>query len=187
MPELPEDTVEEVERLTRLARDAVDDAAADAYRAERDELLDEHGYTARHREADDTLVLHPKEWLDDAGTVRMDAVDTEEAVELSLSGPGDAAAYRETAEQNAAIVDAVAEKHGETHAANVRTLADFAENHYAKPIGDLASEEVEEFAEEYFPRNAWPTDEQRELLEQSLEYALKEAETVGSDDVRTSD
>lgn len=182
MPELPGDVVAKAERLTRHAREAVDEAEADAYREHRDELLAEHSYTARYREEDDTLVLHPEEWLDDTGTVRMDAVNTEDAVEITLSGPGDASAYRETARENAAVVDAVAEAYGDVHAANARALADFAENHYAKPIADLTSSEIEEFVEEYFERNAWPSEEQREALAQSLEYAVEMA-----DDVRTSD
>lgn len=182
MPDLPDDVVATAERLTRRAKHAVDETEAAAYRKDREERLAEHGYTARYREGDDTLILHPDEWLDDSGTVRMDAVDTADAVEISLSGPGDEEAYRETAAANARVVERVTNEHDEVHAANARALADFAENHYAKPVWELTEGEVEEFRVEYFVRNAWPSDDQRDALERSLEHVKNIA-----DDVRTSD
>lgn len=182
MPDLPDDVVAAAERLTRHAKHAVDETEADAYREDRDARLADYDYTARYRESDDTLVLHPDGWLDDSGTVRMDAVNTDDAVEITLSGPGDADAYRETASANARVVERVREEHGDVHAANARALADFAENHYAKPVWGLTDAEVEEFRVEYFVRNAWPSDEQRDALERSLEHVKNIA-----DDVRTSD
>jgi hypothetical protein len=52
MTDLPDDAVAEAERLTRLARRAVDDNERAAYRDRREEILDEHGYVARVREDD---------------------------------------------------------------------------------------------------------------------------------------
>jgi len=52
MPELSDDVVAEARRLARLARDASEDAAADAYRDRLDELLAEHDRVARVRDAD---------------------------------------------------------------------------------------------------------------------------------------
>ncbi|SNR59216.1 DUF7108 domain-containing protein [Halorubrum vacuolatum] len=105
---LPDEAVEEAERLTRLAREATDPAAARSYRDRRDALVEEYDYTPRLREEDDTLVLYPSEWVE-GGTVQLDRVeDTDRAVEVSLSGPGDADRYREVAAYNDAIAAVVA-------------------------------------------------------------------------------
>lgn len=174
--ELPEAVADEAERLTRLAREAVDDAEAGAYRTDRAARLDEHGFTARVRESDDTLVLHPEEWLED-GVVRVDRIeDTGRAVERSLSGPGDPDDWDAVEAHNAAVVDRVGEEHGEPHRANARAFADFMGNHYAKHVEDATADEVAEFLEEYFPRNAWPSKKQRDAVETSLRLVF---ETVG--------
>ena len=107
-PDIPPEAVTEAERLTRLAREAVDPAAARQYRDRRDALVDDHDYTPRLREEDDTLVLYPSEWVED-GTVRFDQIeDTDRAVEVSLSGPGDADRYSEVAAYNAAVAGLIA-------------------------------------------------------------------------------
>ena len=165
----PEAVVDEAERLTRLARDAVDDSEAAAYRDARADLLAEYGYTARVREEGrDTLVLHPAEWVVD-GTVRPERVeDTGRGIERPLEGPGEAEEWEVVAEHNREVAEAVAAAHGEIHGANARALAEFASNHYAKPVGDLAPEERAEFLEEYFPRNAFPSDDQKAVVEESV-------------------
>jgi len=85
VPDVPADTVDEAERLTRLARRTEDEAAAAFYRERRDELVTDHDYVPRLREEDDTLVLYPDEWMDD-GTVQLDRIETttDGAVEVSL-------------------------------------------------------------------------------------------------------
>jgi hypothetical protein len=170
MADLPADVVAEAERLTRLARSASDPAEAAAYERDRDERLADHGYVARVRETDDTLVCHPAEWVAD-GTVQFDRIDdTDRAVEVTLSGPG-SDPWDEVEAHNAALVEAVREAAADdaaVHAANARALADFAGNHYAKRVDALTREEVTEFRTEYYPRNAWPSDRQRALLEASL-------------------
>ncbi|MDS0258021.1 rnhA operon protein [Haloarcula sp. S1CR25-12] len=179
MPDLPTDTVDEVERLTRLAREAVDEGAAAAYREQRDSLLDDHGYEARIREEDtgDVLVCYPSEWVDD-GVIRPDRVeDTDRGVEVRLSGPGDPEKWEDVEARNRAVVAAVRDEHGEVHAATARSLADFMGNHYAKPIAEATPDELAEFREEYFRRNAWPTDRQRALLDDSVRLTVKKAET----------
>jgi len=169
IPDVPADAVDEAERLTRHARDAVDDAAAAAYREERDALVGEHDYTPRVREEDDTLVLYPDEWVED-GTVRLDRVEeTERAVEVSLSGPGEPDRFEAVAEHNAAVVDRVAEAHGEAHAANARAFATFMNNYYVREVESASPDEREEFLTEYYPRNAWPTDRQRAVVAETLE------------------
>jgi len=178
MPDLPADTQDEVERLTRLARQAVDESAAVAYRDQRAALLEEHDYEARIRNEDtgDVLVCYPSEWVKD-GVIQPDMVeDTDRGVEIRLSGPGDPDEWDEIEDRNRAVVDAVRDDHGDAHAATARALADFMGNHYAKPIAEATPDELAEFREEYFPRNAWPTERQRELLDDSIELTLKKAE-----------
>ncbi|WP_135819841.1 DUF7108 family protein [Halostella litorea] len=178
MPELPEDVAEEAERLTRLAREAVDEQEAAAYRRDRDRRLAEHDFRARVREDDAraVLVLHPDEWVED-GTIRPGEVDdTDRAAEIPLDGPGDPDDWESVEAHNAELVERVREDHGEVHAANVRAFADFMGNHYARPLDSATGDEVREFLRDYYPRNAWPSDEQREVVERSLRYAFDAAE-----------
>jgi dipeptidyl aminopeptidase/acylaminoacyl peptidase len=170
MGDLPTDTVEEAERLTRLARRAVDDNEAAAYRQERDALLAEHGYTARVRTDDrDTLVCYPEEWVDADGNVHPERIDDiDRGVERPLEGPGEAEDWDGVADHNDELVAAVAADHDGVHRENARALADFASNHYAKPIDDLTREELREFRDDYFVRNAFPSDEQERRLSESI-------------------
>ncbi|MFQ3318249.1 MAG: hypothetical protein ACI8UR_000397 [Natronomonas sp.] len=175
---LPENVAERADRLTRLARDAVDENERDAYLEERAELLAEHGFAARLREDDtsETLVLHPEEWLED-GVVQIERIDdTDRAVERSLSGVGDAADWDAIEAHNRAIAERVREEHGEAHGETAHDFADFMSNHYAKRIEAATPAEKREFRTEYFPRNAWPTDEQLEVVEQSLRLIENAAE-----------
>ena len=178
MSELPPDVVQRAERLTRLARAAVDPAESKAYREERDELVAEHDYTVRIREEDDNdvLVCYPSEWVED-GTVQTDRIDdVDRGVERQLSGAGDPDDWEEVADANDEIVEQVAEEHQDVHAANVQALADFASNHYAKPIRDLTRPELREFMDEYLLRNAWPTDRQKRVVEDSVEIAFEKTD-----------
>ncbi|MFO8116577.1 MAG: hypothetical protein R6U01_14670 [Halorubrum sp.] len=168
VPDVPVEVVDEAERLTRLARRAEDDAAAAFYRERRDELVSDHDYVPRLREDDDTLVLYPDEWMAD-GTVQLDRIETtDRAVEVSLSGPGDADRYEEIAAYNEAVADAVADAHADAHADTARTFAAFMSNHYVRAVDDATPEVREEFREEFLPRNGWPTDEQLAVVEESL-------------------
>ncbi|MCU4718591.1 DUF7108 domain-containing protein [Halapricum hydrolyticum] len=175
MTDLPDNVVEEAERLTRLARRASGEEAQ-AYRRDREEILAEYGYTARIREEDDTLVCHPEEWIDEEGLVRTERIeDLSRGVERPLSGPGEPEEWEAVASHNFEVADRVADEHGEPHGETARALAEFANNHYAKPIESLTEAELTEFREEYFPRNAWPSDDQREQLSLSIEYTVGEA------------
>ena len=173
VPDIPADAVDEAERLTRLARAAErrgDDAAeeeASVYRERRDDLATEHGYETRIRDEDDTLVLYPEEWIED-GTVQFDRVEeTDRAVEIGLSGPGDPERWQETADHNDALVATVADEAPE-HEQNARAFAAFASNHYAKPAEKLTAEEVREFLDDYYPRNAWVDETAASLVEESV-------------------
>jgi hypothetical protein len=166
--ELPEDLQKEAERLTRLARDVPDPAEAAAHRDRRDSLLEEYDYTARYREEDDTLVLNPAEWFEE-GVVDVENIDDlSRAVERPLSGAGADDDWREVERHNAALVDRVDAEHGPVHAANARAFADFLGNHYTRTVDAVSGREIREFLDEYYPRNAWPTDEQKSVVEESL-------------------
>jgi hypothetical protein len=179
--ELPEETRREAERLTRRARQAVDDREAAAYRERRADLLDDYGYTARIREDDRaTLVLYPAEWVE-GGTVRPERIeDIDRGVEIPLEGPGEAAEWEVVDAHNRAVAEQVREEHGPVHGANATALADFSSNHYAKPVDSLSRDEREEFRTEYYRRNVWPTDEQAAVLEESVRLTLEVAEAIES-------
>jgi hypothetical protein len=173
--ELPEELCEEAERLTRLARDVPDPGEAAAHRNRRDSLLAEHGYTARYREDDDTLVLNPAEWFEGgvAQVERMD--DLSRAIERSLSGAGADDDWKAVEEHNAELVAQVDAEHGSVHAANARAFADFIGNHYTRTVESVSGREIREFLDEYYPRNAWPTDEQKGMVEESLRLLFSAA------------
>jgi len=173
---LPDDIVDAAERLTRLARQATDAAEQEAYRADRDETLAAHDYTARIRDEDDTLVLYPDEWLD-GDTVQLDRIDdTDRAVELPLSGGSDDT-WAVVEADNAALVEAVGEAHGPIHEANARAFADFMGNHYCRRIETATADHLAEFREEYYPRNVWADADQQAALDASLEYLFGVADT----------
>lgn len=175
---LPEDTADEAERLTRLAREVIDESEAEAYRTERAELLAEHGYTSRVREdgTRDVLVLHPEEWVED-GKIRVERIeDVDRGIERPLSGPGPGDDWEEIEGHNRAVAERIEREHGEVHGANAHAFADFMSNHYAKPVEMATRGEREEFKTEYFPRNAWPSEKQRALLDESLTLVEKIAE-----------
>jgi hypothetical protein len=193
IPDIPEDAVREAERLTRLARAAERrepggqagaterpadaPSEADVYRERRAELVGVHEYESRIRAEDDTLVLYPQEWLAD-GVVQFDRIEeTDRAVEVSLSGAGDPEQWRDVADHNEALADAVAEEHGETHGANARAFAAFMSNHYAKEIERATADEVTEFLEEYYPRNSWPSETEAALVEESVKKLFSVADT----------
>jgi hypothetical protein len=174
MAELPEDLLETVERLTRRARRVPDDPEADAYRQRRDDLLAERGFTARVREEDarEVLVCHPEEWVVD-GVVRTDRVDDlDRAAEIPLSGPGDPEEWAAVHEHNREVADAVRERHGDAHGENAAAFADFMSNHYAKPVEKATREEVEQFVEDYYVRNVWPSADAEDVVEESIERTL---------------
>lgn len=176
--EVPEPVVEKAERLTRRARDAVDPKEAAAYRARRDEMLAEYEFTARVREEDDAvLVLHPAEWVED-GTVRPERIeDVDRGIERPLEGTADPDDWERVNERNRALAAEVEAEHGEDHGANARELADFMSNHYAKPLADATEDELSEFLTEYYPRNVWPTDDQKSVVEESVRLVRDRALT----------
>ncbi|MDS0297986.1 rnhA operon protein [Halogeometricum sp. S1BR25-6] len=174
--ELPEAAVDAAERLTRLARDAVDENEAAAYRERRDEVLAEHAFRARVRGGDETLVLHPAEWMVD-DTVRTDRIDdTDRAYEIPLTGADVDGDWKAVEAHNDDLVDAVEAEHGAVHAANARVFADFMGNHYVRRMDTASRAEVTEFLSEYYPRNAWPSKKQESVVRDSVELVFEVAE-----------
>jgi len=176
--DLPRDVADEVERLTRLKRTTVDDNEATAYEQRRDDLLDEHDFTSRIRDddGDDVLVLHPEEWHED-GVIRTDRIeDIDRAVEIPLEGTGDPDEWDDVDAHNRDLVATVRDTHGDVHANNAAILADFAGNHYAKPIESLTGDDLAEFCTDYFVRNAWPSDDQQEVIAESIELIFETAD-----------
>lgn len=172
--ELPAEVVDEAERLTRLARDAIDEQEARAYREARRDLLADHDFTVRIREDEHAvLVIHPEEWVED-GTVYPERIDDiDRGIERPLSGPGDPDDWEQIREQNDALAAEIEAEYGPTHGANVQLLADFMSNHYAKPIEQATEAELAEFRSEYYRRNAWPTDDQKAVVEESIELVRR--------------
>jgi hypothetical protein len=174
--ELPASLVDEAERLTRRVRDATDDAEREGARRARDRLLADHGFSARVREETEraVLVLYPAEWVTD-GTIQPDRVDDlDRGIERPLSGVG-TDDWETVDTHNRGLVAAVEQTHGATHGANAAALADFAGNHYSKRIEALTGQEISLFVEEYYPRNAWPTDDQRAVVEESVRLVFEQA------------
>jgi len=171
--ELPEPVIERATQLTRWARRATGPEAAE-YRQRREELLEGRDYVARVREGStDTLVLYPAEWVED-GTVRIDRIDdTDRGIERSLEGGTENWAVVD--EHNRELADAVEAEHGPVHGANALALAEFASNHYASRIETLSTAALSEFLTEYFPRNAWPSAEQKAVVERSIELTFEAA------------
>jgi hypothetical protein len=176
-PPLPAGVIDEAERLTRLARNAVDDAEAVACRDERRALLADHGYTSRLRSGDhgETLVLHPDEWVRDGKVDATLVEDVSRAVEVPLDGVGDPGEWEDVEAHNRAVAAHVADAHGPVHGANAEAFADFMGNHYARPVEQATDAMVREFVSEYFVRNAWPTADQRDVVEESVNLVLETA------------
>lgn len=182
MSELPEDIVDEAERLTRRARTA-DDRRAAASRERRASLLTDYGFAARVRtdDAGDVLVCYPSEWRED-GTIRTERIDdTDRAVERPLYDP-DADDWEAVAAHNDRIVERVANDYGDPHGATARAFADFMNNHRARRVDAATDTDIEEFRTEYFVRNAWPTDEQKGALETSLSILFDVAAAIDNED-----
>ncbi|MFB6354074.1 MAG: rnhA operon protein [Halobacteriales archaeon] len=178
MTELPRDAIDEAVRLTHLARGAVDDDEAAAYRDERDAILDDHGYAARVREEDGqaTLVCYPADWLADDAVDPERIDDLDRAVERPLAGAGDPDDWAAIEAHNRGLAEAVGDRHGPVHGATAAAFADFMSNHYARRVETAGPRECREFLEEYLPRNAWPTDEQLAVAETSLELVFAAAD-----------
>ncbi len=176
---LPTAVIDDAERLRRLERNAIDPDERAVYATRRERLLEHHEYTdhIRDDDGDEVLVLHPDEWHDsEEGVIRTDRIeDLSRAVEVPLDGPGAPEEWETIDEQNRSLAEQVREDHGPVHGATAEALADFMSNHYAKPITNASSDELEEFRTDYFVRNAWPSAEQTQSLDESVELVFETA------------
>lgn len=191
MPESPppETVIREALRLTRLARRAPETtdetstgaeetlSSAASYRQAREELLEPYGFTARTRtDADSvTLVCYPDEWVS-AGTVDLAAVeDTDRAIERQIEGTGTDDEWDAVADHNTQIAEQVAKRYGSPHAETAAAFGTFMANHRVRRIETATAADIREFVTDYFPRNCWPSSDQRSVVNQSVRLSLETA------------
>ncbi|MFB6114034.1 MAG: rnhA operon protein [Halodesulfurarchaeum sp.] len=175
MTHLPDDVRDAALELTRTARRVEDADRQMRLLARRDRLLDDHGFLAHLRDGPKrtVLVCYPTSWQDEEGVVDPDRVDDpDQAVELPLYGRETGEDYTDAEEYNRELVRTVEEQYGSPHAETAAAFADFMSNHHATRIDEATAAHVEEFETDYFPRNAWPSEEQRRALQESLEYVF---------------
>lgn len=173
MADLPQAILDRAVRLARDERAADSPDGAERFSTRRGTLLDRYGYASRIREEESraVLVCYPQEWLEGGTIVPGTIDDLSRAIEIPLSGPGDPDDWDALAEENARIAVAVEAKYGSDHGANVAAFATFMSNHRARSIATATPEDIEEFLEEYYIRNVWPSEDARAVVEASLAYA----------------
>lgn len=143
-------------------------------RARREALLEEYGFHSRIREDErgSVLVCYPSEWIDDGTVVRSAIDDIDRAVEIPLFGGPDQASWTELAEANTRLATRVREEHGDIHGENAEAFVEFMNNHRSRPVSTAEEDDIREFLAEYYPRNAWPSDEEKAVVEESIELLL---------------
>ena len=168
--QLPHALRTQLRELALEERHATDEDIGQRARERRSELLKRHGYASRIREDEHgaVLVCYPETWMADGELVPAAVEDTDRAVEIPLSGAGDPDDWAELAAHNDAIARSVAERHGRDHGENAMAFATFMNNHRARPIDTAGPDDVREFLAEYYPRNAWPSDQQAKIVEDSI-------------------
>jgi hypothetical protein len=162
---LPETVVERVTQLTRWARRATEPDATE-YRDVGNDYsqsvgtLRVFGRGNRHARALPRGMGRGQHRPAD----RIDNLDR--GVEQPLEGSSeDWAVVNEHNRELAATIDT---EHGPVHGANALALAEFAGNHYGSRIEHLSKTALTEFLTEYFPRNVWPSAEQKDVVEESI-------------------
>lgn len=168
-----DETVDRIVSLTRAIRDAEDQAEQAHHERRRAKLLEAIDRRLHVREDDDGawVILYPAAWMDD-GTVDPDSIDDRTR---AIERPVDPAAIERSFEvvdrHNRRVASAVERRFGPTHGETVDALATYLSNHHLTRIGDATPEQLQTFRRDYFIRNAWPTGEQRALVDRSIEYA----------------
>ena len=171
MPDLPDFAFEAARAMTRVMRRDTH-PEPEAIRDRRETLLGRYGYAARVREdeAGPVLVCYPDDWLED-GTLQPDRLEsTENAVEGRLTRAHHGDGWAGIDAHNHALADRVSEAYGEPHGDNAATFGIYLANHHEVPVEGATATHVEDFLEEYFPRNAWPSEAQRAAIETSLRH-----------------
>lgn len=142
------------------------------------ELLDLHGFRPRIRDDDDegpVLVCYPQDWEGEDGVDHDRIDDTDRAIERPLYGSGDRD-WSEIAQDNQRVVDRVREEHGDVHAFNAQAFATFMNNHRARTIAHARQDDVNEFLNEYYPRNVWPSTQAANAVSSSVAIARRTAD-----------
>ncbi len=176
MPDLPPSVVQTVRAMTRTARFATH-ARPDAIRERRDALLARFGYRARVR-ADDpvpTLVCYPDAWIEDGLLQPEQLESTDDAVEVPLSSVGSLEEFEAIEAHNQDVAQRVTDHYGALHGKTAAAFGTYMANHHNAPIEAATPSQVDHFRSDYFPRNAWPTDEQVAALDTSLELLFEVA------------
>lgn len=167
--ELPEEIVEKAVELSQKAQHP--QLPTDRFERERDALVSEYGFRARIRDDDSrgpVLVCYPDDWLSE-GTVRLSRVDnTDRAVERPLFTVETDQTWERVYSHNEEVVTQVFNEFGEVHGENAQAFADYMSNHYKRQVESAGSHELNEFLNEYYPRNAWPSEAQKRVVEESL-------------------
>jgi len=160
------------EQLRRLGQAHLDgEDMADAI----DEIVRCAGYRWRIREADSTLVCVPGTWFND-GVVMPERVDTAEAIEIECAPS--ATGYDAVATANAEVAAAVSAAYGPTHGENAAIIARFMSAHMRRPIASMTEADRAAF-DEFYRRNAWPSDDAKEVITQSVKLMRELAATDG--------
>lgn len=170
MPEIPRAVVETARAMTRAVRRGTH-ADPESLRRRREQLLARYGYAGRVREEESgpVLVCYPADWVED-GVYQPEAVtSTDEAVERSLWSTDRDDDWETVAAHNRDLAATVRDRHGEVHGANAAAFGIYMANHHAVRVEAATAEQVRDFLEEYYPRNAWPSTEEAAAVRQSLE------------------
>ena len=160
------------EHLRRLGQALLDgeDLADDI-----DRIVGDAGYRWRMREADSTMVCVPITWFEDEVIVP-ERVDTADAIEIECAPS--AAGYDAVAAANAEVAAAVGAAYGAAHGENAAIIARFMTAHLRRPIASMTEADRVAFSEFYL-RNAWPSDDAKEVIDQSVKITR---ELVATDD-----
>lgn len=171
MAEPPDRDASWVDEIVSVARASLgkDDAGE---LDEAKETAESHGYRFRLRD-DDVVVIHPLDWLDEDGIVKED-VDPEEALKVELGGSG---GVEEARSRNDEVMEDVEDLVDDGDLLfNVRRFVEYCENHHAAAVDEVTRVQVEEFLEEYYPRNVWASREQEDKLQGSLATLFEHVE-----------
>lgn len=174
MPDLPAAVVETARAMSRVLRRGTHDDP-ERIRRRRDELLSRYGYAARVRESDTgpVLVCYPETWIED-GTLQLENLEsTENAVERPLNTSLEEEGWEAIADHNRDVAATVRRRFGKIHGANAEAFGTYMANHHGATVETATAEHVETFLEEYFPRNAWPTEAQQNAVETSIRHLFE--------------
>ncbi|MFB6187930.1 MAG: rnhA operon protein, partial [Halobacteriaceae archaeon] len=148
------------------------------YKQRRRELLDRFDYEfhLRSTENETVLVCYPSAWMDN-GIVDIEAIDDrDKAIERNLNSTHSEKDWETIYTINNEIATDVKESYGKIHGQTATAFSEFMSNHRMAPIWNATANDIIEFLQEYFVRNAWPTDAQSAVVNRSLRYTIEMAQ-----------